>query len=1049
MKNLLYLLLLMSCAASADFFFVNTVADFRQALIDASNNSEHDTINVAPGHYDISGGTLLYGPGSGGDFGDDDSGLTIQGEDANSTILDGKNLVTPLTIQFISIEPVGPIEISGLAFKNGKGENGGGLSIKQDINSQGENVTIKNSHFIQNTAEQNGGGAYLSLSWSSSAILMDNRFIENKAGGDGGGFYIPSLSGSLEAADNEFIINQAGKSGGGAFSNEGVNNLTDNRFVKNKAGGSGGGLFCGGTWVCSVTGNEFTLNAAKNSGGGATAVSTSVTVTANRFYNNRAGSSGGGLIASDDDGGLIIGNNHFIENRAVLDGGGARVYGDHVASFYNNVLGSNKAGHQGGGIYTIASGTVSLINNTLTNNESGAEGGGIYIGDTGSTIFNNIIWGNHASAGGNDGNDLFASTGEYDNVSLLNNNLGPNTDFETANSPDLVIIDTTNYSHTDNIISDPLLTNDFHLQYGSLAIDAGDNKAVQSPPLWPGHPKINTDFEGDPRIINGNSGGKPIVDIGADENARADVNRDGCVDRTDADIILHNIRADSEDPEDDINEDSTVNRADARVVVRLFTGGPPCKKVLLEYAKSAGGVGYDIGNGIAIDATGNSVVTGSFSSRAIFGADESNETVLLSSAGSSDIYIAKYTPGGSLIWVTQAGGEITDFGSGLALDIAGNSVVTGAFWGKATFGADELNQTVLTSAGNHDIFVAKYAPDGSLVWATQAGGENSDLGSGLALDTAGNSVVTGTFSGKATFGAGESNESVLTSAGGNELFIAKYAADGSLIWAKQTGGTGGVRNFGIVVDATGNIVVTGSFWGKATFGAGELNQTVLTSLGGEDIFVAKYKLNGSLIWVAQAGGANSEGGNGIAVDVAGNSVVAGYFLGNATFGPGEPNETVLKDRGIFVAKYASNGSLIWAIQAYSGSGGINVNPRGNFIAIDSIGNILLTGSFSDSATFGTGETNKTVLTSAGSRDIFAAKYTPDGSHDWAIRAGGVNYDAGYGIAVDTAGNSIVTGSFADKATFGAGEPNKTVLTSAGRGDIFVAKFKSIQFSSTN
>jgi predicted outer membrane repeat protein len=217
MKNLLYLLLIISFAASAADFNVDTVQDFRQALIDASNNSEPDTIHVAPGHYDISGGTLLYAPGSGGDFGDDNSGLTIQGEDASSTVLDGKDLVTTLTIRLIATEFTGAIEINGLTFKNGQGENGGGLSITKGIDNQSGYITIKNSDFFQNMAEQNGGGIYMELSYSDSAILMDNRFVENKAGGDGGGFY-SSDEGRSEVTDNEFSLNQAGGSGGGVYS---------------------------------------------------------------------------------------------------------------------------------------------------------------------------------------------------------------------------------------------------------------------------------------------------------------------------------------------------------------------------------------------------------------------------------------------------------------------------------------------------------------------------------------------------------------------------------------------------------------------------------------------------------------------------------------------------------------------------------------------------------------------------------------------------------------------------------------------------------------
>jgi beta-propeller repeat-containing protein len=831
-------------------------------------------------------------------------------------------------------------------------------------------------------------------------------------------------------------LNQVGKSGGGAYTGTELNNLTNNQFVENKAGRSGGGFICAspGAGNCIVTDNEFSLNTAGKNGGGALVVGMSIIVNLNRFHNNRAGSSGGGLWASDDDGGLKINNNQFIGNRAVIDGGGGKILGDPSAFFYNNVLDSNKAGRNGGGVYSNPSGNDYLINNTLTNNESGAEGGGAYIsGHFSPTIFNNIIRGNRSSS---DGNDLFVNN---DSVSLFNNNLGQNANFETANSPDLVITDTTNYSQGDNIKSDPLLTDDFHLQYGSPAIDAGDNAAVQ------GWKPIYADFEGDPRIINGNSGGKPIVDIGADENARADVNRDGCVDRTDTDIILHNVRADSEDPEDDINEDGTVNRADARVVVRLFTNGAPCKKVVLEYAKRAGGTEWnEKGRGIAVDIAGNSVVTGSFTGIATFGAGELNETML--TTGGRDIFVAKYSPDGSLFWAIQTSGTSVVDGFGIAVDATGSIVVTGSFRGKTTFGKGEQNETILTNGG---MFVAKYTPDGFLVWAVQTEGTESGTGHSIAVDAAGNSVVTGSFYGNTAFGMGETNETVLKSAGSSDIFIAKYAPNSSLIWAIQAGGTESDKGLGIAIGTSDNSVVTGHFRGSAIFGAGKPNETVLISSGSTDIFIAKYAPDGSLVWAAQAGGASSDDGNGIAIDSAGNSVVTGYFLGTAAFGTGEPNETVLTGRGIFVAKYASDSSLIWTIQAYSSGGnGIFIGTKGIVIAVDTTGNILVTGSFSDSATFGSVEPNKTVLTSAGGLDIFVAKYAPDGSHDWATQAGGTVREIGQGIAVDAAGNSVVTGFFSGLVTFGADEPNETVLTSAGREDIFVAKFKSTQFGST-
>ncbi|MDY6986929.1 MAG: SBBP repeat-containing protein, partial [Thermodesulfobacteriota bacterium] len=230
----------------------------------------------------------------------------------------------------------------------------------------------------------------------------------------------------------------------------------------------------------------------------------------------------------------------------------------------------------------------------------------------------------------------------------------------------------------------------------------------------------------------------------------------------------------------------------------------------------------------------------------------------------------------------------------------------------ATFGAGEANETTLTSAGSYDIFVAKYAPSGALLWAKQAGGTSSAWGDGIATDGSGNSLVTGSFEGTATFGAGEANETSLTSAGGPDIFVAKYASSGALLWAKQAGGADYDEGEGIAIDGSGNCLVTGFFEGTATFGAGEANETTLTSAGNFDIFVAKYAPSGALLWAKQAGGIYSDQGYGLAIDGSGNCLVTGSFEGTATFGAGA-NQTPLTSAGgddIFVAKYGKSATQV-------------------------------------------------------------------------------------------------------------------------------------------
>ncbi len=134
----------------------------------------------------------------------------------------------------------------------------------------------------------------------------------------------------------------------------------------------------------------------------------------------------------------------------------------------------------------------------------------------------------------------------------------------------------------------------------------------------------------------------------------------------------------------------------------------------------------------------------------------------------------------------------------------------------------------------------------NLIWAKRAGGSGSDQGHASAVDSAGNSYAAGIFFSSATFGLGEANQTTLSPSGS---FIAKYSPRGTLQWAKRLGGI--VQS--MVADSANNLYVTGNFGGTETYGAGDPNQTSLTSAGGADIFVAKYNSSGVIQWAKRAG----------------------------------------------------------------------------------------------------------------------------------------------------------------------------------------------------
>jgi len=356
------------------------------------------------------------------------------------------------------------------------------------------------------------------------------------------------------------------------------------------------------------------------------------------------------------------------------------------------------------------------------------------------------------------------------------------------------------------------------------------------------------------------------------------------------------------------------------------------------WAKSAGGTKYDYGSSITIDNLGNIYITGNFTDTANFGTH-----VITSNTGSVNAFIAKYNTDGECIWVKSNGGEK---GNSITTDVLGNIYVTGDFYGTVIFGDD----TLVNISSSSDVFITKYNSNGECLWAKSAGGNGVNHGRSITIDGLGNIYITGNFGGTITFGT-----HTLSSLG--EVFVAKYDSNGECLWAKSAGGELDY-GFSITTDNLGNVYVTGSFSGTATFG-----KYIINSLGGDDIFVAKYDSNGECIWVKQAGSYHNDHGYGIVSDGLGYIYFTGSFLGTATFGKYIINS--LGGDDIFVAKYDSNGECIWVKQAGGKSSDV-----GYSITIDDLENIYITGEFDNSATF-----DNHSLSSFGGSDIFIAKYT--------------------------------------------------------------------------
>lgn len=384
-----------------------------------------------------------------------------------------------------------------------------------------------------------------------------------------------------------------------------------------------------------------------------------------------------------------------------------------------------------------------------------------------------------------------------------------------------------------------------------------------------------------------------------------------------------------------------------------------------------GGTGTDLGYGIAVDGSGNVYVTGSFEGNVDFDPDP-GDSHPLSSNGNADIFVAKYDTNGDFLWAHGIGGTGFERGYAIAVDGSGNAYVTG-FLLSAIVDFDPDGTHELNSNGDSDAFVAKYDTSGGFLWAHNIGGSAADAGYGITVDGSGNAYVTGKFSGSSVdFNPGGTDE-LLDSNGGSDAFLAKYNTTGMLVWAHNMGGAEHDEGWDVELDGSGNIHLTGQFWGEnADFNpAGDPH--FLDSNGLDDAYVAKYDTTGSLLWAHNLGGTASDYGYAIAVDGSGNTYLTGYFQSeSADFNPGGEPHLLDSDGSaeIFVASYDSTGDLVWAYSI--GEGGFD---WGFGIAVDGSGNAVVTGSF-DNTDVNFDPNGSELLDSNGFEDMFILKLEP-------------------------------------------------------------------------
>ena len=370
------------------------------------------------------------------------------------------------------------------------------------------------------------------------------------------------------------------------------------------------------------------------------------------------------------------------------------------------------------------------------------------------------------------------------------------------------------------------------------------------------------------------------------------------------------------------------------------------------WAKSVGGPFNDVGQGIALDASGNVYVSGEFNPDVTNDFDTGPGTFSMSQHGTNyDIFVLKLDTDGNFKWAKQEGSTGDDLEWAIAVDQAGNVYTTGAW--KAFYP-----------------YISKFDTDGNLKWEkelTWVSGQNVSAGRSIAVDAAGNVYTTGYFGATLDFDPGPGTYNLKPNV--YDIYVSKLDASGNFVWTKQIGG-GANSGYSIALDAVGNVYTCGSFQATADFdpGAGVTN---VTTTGVNDMFITKFDPAGNFTWVKTFGGQFASFDlTAITLDAGGNIYTTGGFHGTADFNPGAATASLTAPGAddIFISKLDASGNYVWA-KAIGGT----KDDIGYSIQVNALGNVYIAGSFKGYMDFDPGPGTAALFPNNNSTDLFVLK----------------------------------------------------------------------------
>lgn len=409
-------------------------------------------------------------------------------------------------------------------------------------------------------------------------------------------------------------------------------------------------------------------------------------------------------------------------------------------------------------------------------------------------------------------------------------------------------------------------------------------------------------------------------------------------------------------------------------------------------------------NGVAVDGAGNVIIAGGFEGTIDLGGGT------LTSAGSRDVFVAKFSPTGTHIWSKRYGGAGNDFASSVAATAAGEVAVAGAFDSSSIdFGGGAKN-----NEGSLDGFAAKLDAQGNEVWAVVLGAGSLQQATSVAVAPAGDVYVCGGFQGTPDFGTGMN----LTNGGGSDYFLVKLAgATGATTWAKGFGDGGNQSTCSVAADSGNNPIMAMPLMGTVNFGGGALMAQ------STDVGVVKLNPNGGHIWSKNYGDGDNQDAKGVAVDGMDRVLVTGTIKGKVNFGPGEMTS---EGSDVYVLRLSSAGAHDISKVLVAGQDQFGVD-----VAAGENNSIVLIGDFDNEIDFGA----PSVPVSGSSDEGYVVKYDSTGAYVWSRTFMSNGTQQPLGVATTAAGSVAIVGSFTTSIDFGgAGNQHN----SAGGMDLFVA-----------